>query len=148
MWVYLLKVVGWWSLAVVKFLLVPFFMIYSTREHWTWLETILISSSGAAGGVYLFFHLGEYLFSWWARQFGKSGRVMTRGRRFIIRVKWRWGLKGLLFISGLISVPLASLLAAKFYRHAKNTLPLVIIAFFVWSVVLTTIAYMSKLLFA
>jgi hypothetical protein len=147
MWMYLLKVLGWWGLSFVKFLFVPFFMIHSNKEHWSWLETILITSSGAAGGVFLFFHLGEYIFNWWAKHFGKKGKVMTKGRRFIVRIKWKWGLKGLMLISGLISVPIASLLAAKFYRHNPNALPMMIIAFFVWSVLLTSLAYSTRLMF-
>jgi len=144
---YLLKILGWWGLSCVKFLFVPFFMIHSNQEHWSWIETILISSSGAAGGVFLFFHLGEYLFGWWAKNFSRNKKLMTRGRRMIIRVKWKWGMKGLMLISGLISVPVASLLAARFYRHQANTLPLLIIAFFAWSLVLTSIAYTTKLFF-
>jgi len=146
MGIYLLKVLGWWGLSCVKFLFVPFFMIHSDAEDWTWIETVLISSSGAAGGVFLFFHLGEYLFKWWYRHIGRKRRVMTRGRRMIIRMKRRWGLGGLMFMSALISVPVASLLAARFYRHQSRTLPLMIIAFFLWSLVLTTIAYSSKLI--
>ncbi|MFN9802110.1 MAG: hypothetical protein ACK54P_18980, partial [Bacteroidota bacterium] len=83
----------------------------------------------------------------WARQFGRSKRVMTRGRRMIIRIKWKWGIKGLMLLSGLISVPVASLLAAKFYRHNPNALPMMIIAFFLWAILLTSVAYSTKLIF-
>lgn len=146
MGIYFLKVAGWWGLSCVKFLFVPFFMIHSEQEHWSWLETVLISSSGAAGGVFIFFHLGEYIFIWWYKHIGKKKKVMTKGRRWTIRMKHRWGIGGLMVISPFISVPVASLLAARFYRHNQATLPLMITAFFVWSVVLTSVAYASKIL--
>ncbi|MCC6601362.1 MAG: hypothetical protein IT223_11925 [Crocinitomicaceae bacterium] len=144
MWVYLLKIAGWWLLSIIKFLVVPFMMMHSQKEDWTWVEIILITSSGAAGGVFIFFHAGEYIFNWITRHFGRRKKLMTKGRRFIIRVKSRWGIRGLMMISGLISVPVAALLAARFYHHQRNTLPLMIIAFFLWSVVLTSIALFSK----
>jgi len=121
-------------------------MIHSNgEEHWSWLETVLISSSGAAGGMFLFYHLGEYIFDWWTRHFGskKEKKVMTKGRRMIIRVKQRWGIRGLMLISALISVPASAILAARFYRHQRNTLPLMILGFFFWSLFLTSVAYFT-----
>lgn len=145
---YLLKVAFWWFLSIVKFLITPFGMIFNpgSQEHWSWIETILVTSSGAALGVFIFFHAGEYIFDWWTQHFSRPRKVFTRGRRRIIRLKWKWGLRGLMLVSGLISVPVASLLAAKFYRHDPNSLPLMIIGFFCWSVLLTSIAYGIKIL--
>lgn len=145
----ILKIIGWWALSIVKFLIVPFLMIYSNQEHWSWLETILITSSGAAGGAFIFFHAGEYIFNFLTKHFGskKKKKVFTRSRRMIIRMKWKYGIKGLMLISGLISVPVASIIAAKFYRHNPNSLPLMIIGFFIWSFMLTSIAYVAKISF-
>jgi hypothetical protein len=53
-----------------------------------------------------------------------------------------------MLISGLISVPLTSMLAAKFYRHQPNALPMIIIGFSLWSLVLTTIAYLMRLAYS
>jgi hypothetical protein len=110
---------------------------------------VLISSSGAAGGMFFFYHLGEYIFNWWARHFGssKKKKVMTRGRRMIIRVKQRWGIRGLMLISAIISVPVSALLAARFYRHQRNTLPLMILGLFFWSLFLTSLAYLTDRVF-
>jgi hypothetical protein len=147
---YLARVIFWWMWSVVKFIITPFVMILKTSgEHWTWLEVVLITSSGAAGGAYIFFHGGEYLVQLWKRFFGKKPkRIFNATRRNIIRVKWKFGLKGLMLISGLISVPLTSMLAAKFYRHQPNALPMIIIGFSLWSLVLTTIAYLMRLAYS
>lgn len=143
---YALRVFGWWMLTIVKFLLVPFGMILKPEvgEDWTLIEVILISSTGAALGSFIFFHFGEIIFTWLAHHFNRKRRIFTRRNRWFIRVKKRWGLNGLLLISGLISVPIASVIGAKLYRHNETALPKLIIAFFCWSVILSTMAYGMK----
>jgi hypothetical protein len=146
MWHYLLKVFGWWMLTIVKFLFVPFTMILKpdVGEQWSWMETILVTSTGAALGVFIFFHFGEIIFSWLAHHFNAKKQIFNRRNRWFIRVKKRWGLNGLLLIAGLISVPIASVVGAKLYRHNSTALPKLIIAFFCWSVVLSSAAYGLK----
>lgn len=145
---YAFKVFGWWMLSVVKFLFVPFGMILKPDigETWSWLEAILVSSTGAALGVFIFFHFGEYIFSWLAHHFNSKRKIFNRRNRWFIRVKKRWGLNGLLLISGLISVPIASVVGAKLYRHNSTALPKLIIAFFCWSIVLSSAAYGMKMI--
>ncbi len=148
MWEYAFRVFGWWMLTIVKFLFVPFGMILKPEsgEYWSWLETILVSSTGAALGVFIFFHFGEYIFSWLAHHFNAKRKIFNRRNRWFVRVKKRWGLNGLLLISGLISVPIASVVGAKLYRHNSTALPKLIIAFFCWSVLLSSAAYGIKLI--
>ncbi|MDZ4752452.1 MAG: hypothetical protein SGI87_12610 [Flavobacteriales bacterium] len=147
---YFARVLFWCLAAIGKFLVTPFFMIFSSEwsasgEHWSWMETILISSSGAALGTFIFFHFGEYIFNWFGHHLGKNKRIFTPGRRRLVRMKWKYGIKGLIMISVFISVPLSSLLAAKFYRHNSSALPLMITGFFFWAIVLTSIAYAGKI---
>jgi hypothetical protein len=143
---YFLKVAGWWLLTIIKFLFVPFGMLLKpdVGENWTLAEVILISSSGAALGVFIFFHFGEFIFNWLAHRFHAKRKIFNRRNRWFIRIKQRWGINGLMLISGLISVPLASVIAAKLYRHNANALPKMIIAFFMWSVALSSIAFGMK----
>ncbi len=140
---YLLMALGWWGMTLIKFVLTPFFMIFNPGgdEHWSWLETIAIVSSGAAMWAFVFFHFGEYIFSWIAKHFQKNKKVFGRRSRWFIKIKQKWGLKGLLVISGLLSVPIASVLCAKLYHHNNTALPKLIIAFFVWTVFLTSLAW-------
>ncbi len=142
-----LKIFFWWMACIGKFLFVPFAMILDDGgEHWSWLGTIAITSSGAALGVYIFFHFGEYIFNWLAHVFWKPKKNFKPWKRRIIKLKWRYGIKGLMLISGLISVPIASLVAAKFYRHNPNALSMMIVGFFFWSVLLSSVAYGMKLI--
>lgn len=146
MWEYMARVVGWWLLSIVKFLFVPFGMMLKpdVGEEWTWIETVFISATGAAGGAWIFFHFGEIIFDWLAHHFNTKRRIFTRKNRWFIRIKHKWGMNGLLLISGLISVPVASMIGAKLYRHNSSALPKLIIAFFCWSVFLSSIAYGMK----
>jgi hypothetical protein len=143
---YFLKVVGWWLLTTVKFLFVPFGMLLKPDigESWSLVEVILITSTGAAAGVFIFFHFGEIIFNWLAHHFNTKRTKFTRRNRWFVRIKNRWGLNGLMLISGLISVPIASMLGAKLYRHHSNALPKLIIAFFCWSIALSSLAYGMK----
>ncbi len=146
---YFSKVFGWWLLSILKFVIAPFAMILNPggKEHWSFLETILICGSGAAIGTFIFFHFGEYIFNWTAHHLRRPKKVFTRINRRIIKIKWRYGFRGLVFFSVIISVPLASILAAKFYRHRKKVIPKLMFGFFIWSVALSILAYFFKTVF-
>lgn len=143
---YFIKVLGWWLFSIVKFLFVPFGMTLKpdAGEDWSFLEVVTISSTGAALGVFIFFHFGEFIFSWLAHHFNTKRKIFNRRNRWFIRIKKRWGINGLMLISVLISVPIASVLAAKLYRHNPNALPKMIFAFFLWSIALSSIAFGMK----
>ena len=149
-----LLVLFWWGMSIVKFLFTPSAMMASTaaREEswighdWSMLEVILVTASGAALGVFVFYTFGERLLLYLDKRRKRPRRRFTRINRFIIRIKRKWGLKGLLLISGLISVPVTSLIAARYYR-SPVTMPLLIMAFSVWAVFLTFLSYAVKLIF-
>jgi len=142
---YLFDVAGMWLLSIVKFIATPFVMLMRPDQKWSFLETILITSSGAALGSFVFYHFGEIIFNWWAHHFPKKRKKMTRMNRWIVNMKMKYGLKGILFIAGLISVPISAMVVARLYRHQLTALPKLIIAFFVWSSVLTTLAWAISL---
>lgn len=147
---YLFKVLWWWLLSIVKFLFVPFVMMSNPgSEYWTFVEIVLITSSGAALGAFVFFHFGEFIMQkrqGIQKEKKKNKRVFTPMRRTIIRLKTRLGIKGLMLISGLISVPLASLLCARYFKHDKSALAKLILGFFLWSIFLTSLAYIFRII--
>lgn len=142
---YMLKVLMWWAASIIKFLFTPFVMM-SSPENWSWLEIILITTSGGAIGSFVFYHFGEFLMHQWAKRFPTKKKVFTPMRRRIIRLKTKYGIKGLMLVSVLISVPVSSILTARFYKHDKSALPKLIFGFFLWSIVLTSIAYSFRIL--
>ena len=113
-----LEYAAWAAVAVVKFVVTPSLMMAIGHPWWVaWAVT----AAGAAGGVWVVWHSGKRLFSWFEERLGsregRGKRTFTPGRRRIVWLKNHFGLHGLLAVSGLISVPIATTLAAKYFRH-------------------------------
>ena len=143
-WIF--ELLGWWSLAIVKFLFLPWVMIFAAEK--TFLETVLITTSGASIGVFVISFFGDRLFHYLSERGKRRGmKIFTPGRRRIVRIKQKYGLKGLMMLGGLISVPITTLLATKYYKHESFYRWKVCGGFFVWSVVLSGLAFAIKLIF-
>lgn len=128
--------------AMVKFVVTPSLMI---GRGIGWLPTVLICSVGAAFGVMLFFYFGKWLFrkwSEWRDQKGPKGPIFTPSRRRWVKFRRRFGLWGLLVVSGLISVPISSVLASKYHDKDSRMPALLIFAFAIWTVVLTSLSWL------
>lgn len=127
--------------SVVKFVITPSLMVARGIPAW---EVVGVTSLGAACGVLVFFRFGKWLFRKWGELTARRGRprkVFTPGRRRIVWLRHRFGLFGLLLISGLISVPIASLLGAKYYPHYRSMPWSLMLAFAAWSVALTFLSW-------
>jgi len=135
MWQTIGEIAGWWLLSIVKFLLTPSTMI---AAGYSFIETVLISSTGAGLGVFIFFNAGERIFALFKF---KKKKIFTTGNRRLVRIKTRMGVRGLMLVSVFLSVPISSLLAARFFHHHRSTLPLMMLGFFLWSLVLTGISW-------
>lgn len=123
----------------VKFLFAPSTVYLS---GYSYFETILITIIGGAFGVFVFFYSGSYIFAYFNRRFPRKQKAkkFNKRNRLLIRVKNTYGLYGLALISPcLISIPIGCLLAAKYFRHDRRTLPVFLTAVVFWSFVLTTI---------
>ena len=132
-------------LAVVKFVITPFTIYATGKDTIQFGEVVLTTSTGDAFGVLLFYYGGTYLFKWTSHWKSKKIKpVFTKGRRRIVYIKHKFGLIGFIAISVIISVPITSLLAAKFFKHNKFTPLWLIIGFMVWSFILSSAAYYIK----
>lgn len=139
------ELTGWMFAAVLKFVVTPSLMIARGLDWW---QTVAVTSAGAGIGVAIFFRFGKWLFAAWAHvteRKGKVRRVFTPGRRRIVRMRRRFGVWGLLAVSGLISVPISSLLAAKYYQSDARMPWMLILAFVLWAVLLTTLSWWIRL---
>jgi hypothetical protein len=132
-------------LAVVKFIITPFTIYATGKESIQFGEVVLTTGTGAAFGVLLFYYGGTYLFKWMGHLKSKKKKpVFTKGRRRIVFIKNKFGLIGFIAISVVISVPITSLLAAKFFKHNRFTPLWLICGFMVWSFILSSAAYYIK----
>ena len=63
----------------------------------------------------------------------------------IVRVKRNQGLNGLAAITPvLISIPLGTILAARYFRHDKRALPVLFSSVLIWDVILSSIWDLAK----
>jgi membrane protein YqaA with SNARE-associated domain len=132
---------SWMLLSIVKFLITPSVMV---GAGYVWYEVILVSTLGASIGVMLFYFFGKLLFNLWNRHksnlLGKKKKTSmpsSKKNRRVIGFKNRFGIMGLLLLSVLISVPISSVLAAKYFSNDRLVVLKLCAAFFCWSIVLT-----------
>jgi hypothetical protein len=69
-----------------------------------------------------------------------SGGVTKQNRR-TVNIKNRFGLIGMASLMGIISVPAAVILVAKYYGKHKAVIPVLILTAVAWSFVVTTVTY-------
>lgn len=131
--------------SVVKFVLAAAVSYGMGHSFW---ETVVLLAIGGGIGTTAFYMLGARLLDLLrlrdlrrrlAREAKglKPKRSITRTNRFIVRSKRGYGLIGLIIMPPILSVPITALIAAKYFRHDRRTLPLLLAAIAFWSVVLS-----------
>jgi hypothetical protein len=100
-------------------------------------------------GMTLFYLTGSRVLEWFRLRHVRRGlarqaiglpptRIFTRSNRTIVRVKHRYGLIGLAAIAPpTLSIPITAIIAAKYFRHDRRTLPTLLASVLIWSVVLS-----------
>ncbi|MBI2968317.1 MAG: hypothetical protein HYY40_10980 [Bacteroidetes bacterium] len=149
MWGKILGIAGLLLVSAVKFLFAPGSLRLSGFNYW---ETILISTAGGWMGVFLFYYLGGWALDFcgtaWRKLFNKKNKpqkIFTRRNRFIVKVKKRFGVKGIAFISPVtISIPVGCLVAERYYRHEKGTVRYFLVSVLFWSLVLSTLVHIFR----
>ncbi len=137
----LTELIFWSIAAVVKFLVTPSLMV---ARGWGFLTTVLVSSLGAGIGVLLFFYFGKWMLNKWAKFRGEKEPkrpFFTSKRRRVVQFRRKFGMWGLLVVSGVISVPISAVLAAKYYHRDERMPWILILAFVIWAFVLTALSY-------
>lgn len=134
----LLEAVGWMALAFVKFLVTPATAVAAGVDP-VW--AFVYSAAGAAIGLMALQPAAKALFRWWSeRRRQRGSRTFTLGRRRLVGIKLKFGLLGIAAIAGLIGVPVAGLVAFKYFGHQRRTLPTLVAAYVLWSAILTLLA--------
>jgi hypothetical protein len=132
--------------GVLKFL---FSAVVSYRFGNSYLETVVLTATGGCLGTIAFYYGGARVLEWFRRRRVRKRarsiargtapqRIFTRTNRMIVRIKRGYGVKGLaIFSPPILSIPLMSILAAKYFRHDRRTLPLMLSSVVIWSFVLS-----------
>lgn len=134
-------------LSAVKFMFAPG---VAAAAGYSLFETILITSTGGMFGITVFYYFGLWITQtidkWRYRKNGKkTKKVFTRKNKFIVKLKGRFGLIGLVIVTpAILSIPIGCVVAAKFYYRNKQTYPLLLLSTCMWSTGLSLFSHTFK----
>jgi hypothetical protein len=140
------------SVATIKFMFAPF---YGLAFHLSFLETFICTFIGGLISAVIFYWSAEFFMKRTARkrmekinkaiengQVVVPKRKMTRVNKSIVKVKRSIGIWGIaLFAPLFLSVPLGSIISAKFYGKNKRTFPIILIGLAMNGFAITSLAY-------
>jgi hypothetical protein len=117
--------------------------IYVMRMSFT--ETLIYTNIGGIIGVAFFFYFSDFLIRMWNRYWPESltfkrrkRKIFTPWNRRFVRIKNNYGLSGIVILSPvLLSIPVGSFLAAKYYGTKPNVIFRLIAGQILWSVAYT-----------
>lgn len=140
-------------LATVKFMFAPFTGSALGLPFW---ETYIACVAGGTFGSAIFYYFSELLIHYsHKRKIAKHEEMIKNGiqiprkkkftktNRFIIKVKRSLGIYGICFWAPFfLSVPIGSMVAAKFYGKLKKTFPLIILGMLINAFVMVGLSYL------
>tara|TARA_B110000977_G_scaffold193420_1_gene268391 strand:- start:392 stop:826 length:435 start_codon:yes stop_codon:yes gene_type:complete len=138
------EIVSVFLTSAVKFFAGP---ILAKSFGFSYIQSILLSSIGGISGVLLFFKLGSKLVLFFPNYFKsntKKKKIFTKKNKFYVLLIRDYGMFGIALLSPiLISIPIGSFLAARFF-DANSVMVRVILCMSVvfWSVTLSTFLYL------
>ena len=118
----------------------------------TTLETFIIICSGGVIGTTVFYFLGNKLISISQKKRLKKNKkllsegkpapkIMSKTNKLIVKTKHIFGIWGLAFLTAsFLSIPIGSIICAKFYRHKKTTVFIIFLFVIINSILLTLLA--------
>lgn len=126
-------------LSSIKFLFAPPAVLAVGFSFW---ETIAITIAGGWIGVWFFYFFGKWAIDFYNKKYPpkekKKQLKFTWKNKLIIKVKSGFGIYGLAFISPVtISIPVGSILAARYFSQDKKTVFILMAGIILWSFALT-----------
>ncbi|MBI3512005.1 MAG: hypothetical protein HY064_15205 [Bacteroidetes bacterium] len=149
-----LKILEVAFIASVKFLFAPF---EAERYNFNFGQSFVITTLGGIIGIFVFYFAGANIATWWKHTKAviksvflrkpaavierKPTRIFTRGRRFVVGIKMKFGLMGIAFVTPcVISIPIGTIVAAHFFRKRKPVLLYLLSSLLLWSLILNGLA--------
>lgn len=146
--------VTFFGLSMIKFMFTPF-AGPTPAAGLTFIETYTSCVAGAIFSAAIFYFSSGYFMKRTqlkraaARQRAlemgvplKPKRKFTRMNKLIVRIKRRFGIIGVsMYAPFFLSVPIGSIVAAKFYGKDKRTFPLIVFGMFFNGAITTGLAY-------
>jgi len=128
----------------VKFFAAP---LLAKSIGFSYLETIFLTTLGGLFGIFVFFTLGSKLVLFFPNFFKpltKNKKVFTKKNKFYVLLIRKYGAFGLaLFSPILISIPVGSFLAARFFKANSFRVKFFLcLSVLFWSVTLSTFLFL------
>jgi hypothetical protein len=143
MWASIVAFISSVLLCSVKFGVV--YPITIRAQNYNFLEAILFGLGSGTLGISVFIWAGEWLNKWIDKlterlrknKPRKKKKLFTPAKRRMVRIKNRYGLAGIAFLSPvLLSIPVGVFLALRFYGNPKRIFLFMISGVFFWSIIL------------
>ena len=128
----------------VKFFAAP---LLAKSIGFSYIETIFITTLGGFFGIFVFFSLGSKLVLFFPNFFkplNKNKKVFTKKNKFYVLLIRKYGAIGVaLFSPILISIPVGSFLAARFFKANSFRVKFYLcLSVLFWSVTLSTFLFL------
>lgn len=155
---YLGKYSALFFLSMVKFMFAP---LGGPAADLAFLETYLVCLSGALFSTTIFYFMSEFfMLRSHQKKIAKYYKAIDRGEKpklkknftkvnkAIVKLKIKIGVYGVaLFAPLFLSVPVGTIITAKFFGKEKKTFPLIVIGLAMNGLIITSLAYFAGGLF-
>jgi len=130
--------------SALKFFAGP---ILAKSFGFTYLQTILISTVGGVVGVLFFFNMGSKIVRFFPNYFkpvNKNRKIFTKKNKFYVVLIRDYGLFGIAIFSPiLISIPVGSFLAARFFdKNSFAAMVVMCLSVLFWSISISTFIFL------
>lgn len=134
------------SFAGTKYIMALLFIFSYDFTFW---ESVLLATGGGMLGVVFFTYFGDGIKTVWGKFFPKKQSpklVINSRRRMIVKIRQKYGLAGIAFLTPLIlTVPIGSLIAGAFYKNKLQVFAYMFVAFTFWSFLLCSLYYITSI---
>lgn len=127
-------------LAGTKILLAPGIML---AAGYGVVKAMIVTYIGSLLGAIVFYYFGVSIFSWIDKILGNKQNkkiIFSRKARAMVKVKIRYGIIGLASLSPIISIPISSLIVAKFFPGKHKVVGVYAVVLIPVSIILTLIS--------
>lgn len=146
------KYIGFFGLSMIKFLFTPF---GGPKAGLSFIETYIVCVTGALLSAAIFFYSSEYFLIRAHKKRKelilksietgiplKPKKKFTKTNKLIVRIKHKLGIIGVAFYAPLfLSIPIGSIITAKFYGKEKRTFPLIVLGIGINGIITTGSAF-------
>ena len=138
------EIISVFLMSGVKFFAAPFL---AKTFGFTYFETIFVTTLGGVVGIFVFFNLGSrivHFFPNFFKPMNTKRKIFTKKNKFYVKLIRNYGLFGIAIFSPiLISIPVGSFLAARFFENQKTmALAIMCAAVLIWSVIISTFLFL------